>query len=117
VTAVELTQWARVRGDINCRLRRGAWYRVLAVTQNDVVVDVHHEPRPVERAMVRLVRARPARWSVVSRPTDAVQMPISWGAKYGVCPVCQTRAALESLATAKRCDTCNGLFPIDWNEP
>lgn len=115
--AVEPTQWARVRGDVNCRLRRGAWYRVRAVTQNDVVVDVHGDPRLIERPMVRLAQARPVRWSVVSRPVDAAQPPASWGARYGVCPACQTRAAIESLATWRRCDQCHGLFPIDWNEP
>jgi hypothetical protein len=78
MTAVEAWKWARVRGDVNCRLRRGAWYRVLALTTDDVVLDVHHEPHPVQRAMVRLVPSRPARWSVVSRPADAIQLPIDW---------------------------------------
>jgi hypothetical protein len=117
VTAANGATWARVRGDVNCHLRRGAWYRVLALTDNDVVLDVHHEPRPVQRALVRLASSRPARWSGVTRPADAVQLPTAWGVKYGVCPVCQTRSGLESLATSKRCDECNGLFPIDWEEP
>jgi len=113
---LQVMQWARVRGDINCRLRRGAWYKVLALTPAEAVLQVHGAPRSIERSLLRIEQARPHVWSVVPRPADAVKLPpASWGVKYGVCPACQSRASLESLAAEQQCPHCRGLFPIDWD--
>ena len=40
--AVEQLQdaWARLQVDVNCGLRRGAWYPVLRITREDAVLEV-----------------------------------------------------------------------------
>src|SRR5207249_5914912 len=78
----EAPQWARVRGDVNIRLRRGAWYEVVSLTPEQAVVDVNEQQLSVARSFLQIVPLRPQRWSVVARPADAVNLPLSWGATY-----------------------------------
>jgi len=109
-------RWAQVRNDSRCSLRRGAWYNVLKFTRDSVVLDVHHEPRSVSSQLVRIAPEKPMRWSVVRRPDDSVTMPPSWGVRYAVCPHCQSRAELMSMSDQMWCESCHGVFPIDWAE-
>src|SRR2546428_5197036 len=85
-TMPEAPQWARVRGDVNCNVRRGAWYEVVRVSPEDVVLDVNQRTVSIARTSVQIVPIRPQRWSVVARPQDAVNLPLSWGSRYAVWP-------------------------------
>jgi len=109
-------QWARPHSDVNRGLRRGAWYRVLALTPKDVVVDVNHNARTVPREGVEIVTTPPQRWSVVARPPDAVRVPLDWGDWYALCPTCRNRTPIKGHYSTLRCPRCTGLFQIAWDE-
>src|SRR6266849_9766510 len=47
--------WARLRDDVNCGLRRGAWYRVVQLTPGDAVVEVQRKRVNVPRAVLTIV--------------------------------------------------------------
>jgi len=111
----EVPQWARVTSDSNCSVRRGAWYEVLRLTQDAAILEVGQRSVSVPRALVEVVPVRPKRWSVVQRPYDAVELPVAWGSRYGVCPSCRTRARLEQAQTSLRCPRCSGVFPVGWD--
>ncbi|PYO97225.1 MAG: hypothetical protein DMD60_07735 [Gemmatimonadetes bacterium] len=108
--------WARLRVDVNCALRRGAWYRAVRLTRDNVTVDVRRERVPVPRRLVQTIFARPARWSVVPRPSDAVNLPGDWGARYLVCPACQGRAPFSGFPRELPCPHCRGVFTVAWEE-
>jgi len=109
-------QWARLQVNVNCQLRRGAWYRVIRLAPREVVLEVDRKPLPVPRPLLQLTSTRPRRWTVVPRPHNAVGLPPSWN-DYAVCPSCGDRAPLERRPTSMRCLRCNGLFEIAWDEP
>jgi len=113
----EAPQWARVRGDVNCNVRRGAWYEVVRLTPEEVVLDVNQRTVSVTRSSVQVVPIRPQRWSVVARPHDATNLPLSWGSRYAVCPNCRHRSPLRGRATELRCPRCTGVFAIAWDDP
>jgi len=108
--------WARLRVDINCALRRGAWYRVLRLTRDKVTLDVTHENVPMPRGLVKTVFARPTRWTVVPRPSDAINLPSDWGTRYAVCPACQCRAPISGYSLELPCPHCRGVFAVAWDE-
>jgi len=112
----EAPQWARVRGEVNCHVRRGAWYEVLRVTPEDVILDVNRQPVRLERAALEIVPLRPRRWSVVARPRDSVDMPMSWGSRYVVCPGCSHRQSLPGEPAQLQCVMCGGEFAIAWDD-
>lgn len=112
----DVPQWARVRGDVNCTVRRGAWYEVLRLTADEAILDVDTRPFRVARSSLQVVPRRPQRWSVVARPSDAVNMPLSWGSRYGVCPGCRHRAPLKTHPTELRCGRCGGVFSVAWDD-
>ena len=111
-----LLQWARPRADVNRGLRRGAWYRVIALTPNEVVLDVNRNVRIVPREGVEIVAAPPRRWSVVARPPDAVRVPDDWGDWYALCPTCRNRTPIKGHFDTLRCPRCEGVFQIAWEE-
>jgi len=113
----EAPQWARVRGEVNCHVRRGAWYEVLRVTPEEVVLDVNRQPVRLERAALEIVPVRPRRWSVVARPRDSVDMPMGWGSRYAVCPRCCYRQSLPGQPAGLQCVMCGGVFAIAWDDP
>jgi hypothetical protein len=113
----EAPQWARVRGDANYHIRRGAWYEVVRLTPDAVVLDVNRQPVTIGLAAVQIVPVRPERWSVVPRPPDAVNLPLSWGSRYAVCPACRDRAPLKGQRTELVCSRCHGVFPVAWDDP
>lgn len=109
-------QWARLRIDVNCRLRRGAWYRVASLTPGEALLDVNRNQVPVPRGAVRIVSAVPHLWTVVARPRDAKGLPITWGDKYAVCPACRNRAPLKRTPQTMRCARCERVFRVAWEE-
>jgi hypothetical protein len=113
----DVPQWARVRGDVNCNVRRGAWYEVLRLTPDEAILDVDKRPFSVARSSLQVVPLRPHRWSVVARPSDAVNLPLSWGSRYAVCPGCSDRSPLRGQPAELRCGRCSGVFAVAWDDP
>lgn len=109
------TQWARIRATETGQLRRGAWYRVIRLTPSEAVLDVNGTLTPFPRPALEILPTPPSRWTIVARPPHSARLPMSWGARYGVCPNCRTRARLEERATSMRCPKCNGFFDIGWD--
>ena len=109
-------QWARLRADVNCDMRRGAWYRLLRVASLEVVVDVKGKGIPVPRPFVEILATAPQHWTVVPRPENAPRLPASWGPYYVVCPSCRNRAPALGRPASVRCQRGNGLFEVAWNE-
>jgi hypothetical protein len=109
--------WARLRVDVNCALRRGAWYRVVRLTRDQAVLQVTHERVPVERRLLQTVFQQPNEWSVVPRPAESGDLPPRhWGQRYAVCPGCHARAPLSDFPLEMRCPSCRGVFAIAWDE-
>jgi hypothetical protein len=105
-----------VKGDINCRVRRGAWYQVVQLTTDVAVLRSGQRSVSVPRELLHIALGRPRRWSVVRRPYDAVDVPRNWGARYGVCPACTHRMPLDYDQMEARCDRCGVTGPIAWRE-
>jgi len=111
-----ITQYARLDADVNCQLRRGAWYRVLRLAQVEAVLDVARREVIVPREYLQIRPTPPHRWTVVQRPRDAQRVPAHWGGHYGVCPNCRARSPLAGRPPKLRCDRCNGLYDVAWEE-
>jgi hypothetical protein len=109
-------QWARLKGDLKCALRQGAWYRILKLSPTEAVVDVKGKPVPVPRGQLQLSSEPALYWSVVPSPKHP-RFPATWGTRYAVCPNCRDRAKLEGHAESMRCVRCNGFFEIAWDVP
>jgi len=107
-------QFARLRGEANVPLRRGAWYSVVRMTQTDAVLDVHQRMVNVPISLLQIAPRPTGAWSVVPRPPRC-RAPTSWGARYAVCPQCATRAPL-SKGASMRCAKCNGVFDVAWGD-
>lgn len=111
-----LQQWACVRTEIPCGLRRGAWYRVRRLLAREVVLEVHGQPRTLPRAYVTLSLSAPNRWSVVARPVATAGAVTAPAETHAVCPSCCERAALTGRLDSMRCPRCNGLFAVAWGD-
>jgi hypothetical protein len=109
-------RWARLKGDVKCALRQGAWYRILKLTPTEAVVDVKGKPISVSRGQLQLSPEPALYWSVVPSPKHAPRFPPAWGPRYAVCPNCRERAKLEGRPAGMRCNRCNGFFEIAWTE-
>jgi hypothetical protein len=107
--------WARLQADLNCNLRRGAWYRLIKVQGLAAVVDVNRKPVPVVRAFLQLSNTPPRRWTVVPRPSS-VPRSVEIGAFYAVCPSCRDRVPLRGHPTRMLCGRCSVDFAVDWDE-
>ncbi|HWC74275.1 MAG TPA: hypothetical protein VG454_10105 [Gemmatimonadales bacterium] len=112
---MDTPQWARVKGDTNCRIRRGAWYQVLRLTPDAAILAVGQRSLSVPRELLQIEPFRPHVWSVVSRPYDAIDLPIAWGSRYGVCPRCQARMPLQREQRQLQCARCGNTQAIDWS--
>src|SRR2546422_176757 len=66
--ATQQQNWARLRADYGCPLRRGAWYRVVSISPLEAVVDVDQKPVLLPREYLEIVNTRPSRWTVVQEP-------------------------------------------------
>ncbi|PYO40308.1 MAG: hypothetical protein DMD33_17965 [Gemmatimonadetes bacterium] len=95
-------RWARLRDDVRrCRLRRGAWYPVLSLGEDEVVVVVRHESAIVPQVYLEIVTTRPNRWTVIADE------------RYAVCPNCAQRVAVGTLPEQMRCGQCSGVFEFE----
>ena len=112
-----IQQWARLQSDVNVKLRRGAWYRIMKLGPLEATLEVNRRPLTVSRGLLQIAQAAPTRWTVVAIPRNALRIPTSWGDRYGVCPGCRGRAPIEGRPITMRCTRCNGLFEVAWNEP
>ena len=108
-------RWARLREGVQCRLRRGAWYPVLSVGPQAVVLDVCGMSISLHQSYVEQTFARPTRWSIVPRAADAGLMPDSWGAWYAVCPGCAAREPVRQATGTMLCPRCDQRFLIHWS--
>ncbi len=109
-------QWARQKGDDNRGLRRGAWYRVVALTAGDAVLDVNRRRVSLPRGSLQVVAAPPQAWTVVRRPRDAKGLAKDWDDRYAVCPSCRNRAPMKGSPPSLKCPRCDGLFRVAWDE-
>jgi hypothetical protein len=110
-------QWAQLQVDVNCRVRRGAWYRVADLTSGEARLDVNREQIAVPRASLKFVSAPPQHWTIVDRPNDAKSLPARWGEKYyAVCPGCRNRTQLQGAPHTMRCARCECTFRVAWEE-
>jgi len=105
-----------LRDDVNCGLRRGAWYRVVQLTPGDAVVEVQRKRVNVPRAVLTIVAELPTSWTVVTTPPDAKGLATAWQERYAVCPSCRNRAPIRGQPQHLRCPRCNGLFKVGWED-
>jgi hypothetical protein len=111
--------WARLQADLNCQLRRGAWYRLIKMEGLAAVVDVNRNPVPVVRAFVQISSSPPRRWTVVATPRTARAaraLPPDVGSHYAVCPSCRDRVPLHGRPSRMLCRRCNVDFAVAWDE-
>lgn len=109
-------RWGRLQLDVDCNLRRGAWYRVVDLQGMQAVVDVNQKQLPVPRYALEVVTTPPKRWTVVPAPRKAVKLTREFMPSYAVCPNCRERQPLRHRGRTLRCDRCRGTYEIDWNE-
>ncbi len=114
--AVGDPQWARLQSNVHCRLRRGAWYRVVDLTPAEATLDVNREQVPVPRASLKIVSSLPHYWTIVVRPRDAKCLPVLWGDKYAVCPGCRNRTQIKGAPQTMRCPRCDRTYRVAWEE-
>jgi hypothetical protein len=110
-------QWARLRKDKACGLRRGAWYRVVRAEPDSVVLAVRRDEIPVSRDLLEFMSTRPAKWAVVERSLKSLSFLTRWGKRYAVCPCCRHRQVPTGQPRTLRCERCNELFEVAWDEP
>ena len=109
--------YARLREDVNIRLRRGAWYRVLKVEGLKAILQVGDRHVLVAAALLEIVKRPPPRWTVVTQtPSTARKAPRALAERYGVCPSCGDRAALAGRVRRLRCNSCKFEFEVAWDE-
>jgi len=111
-------RWARLQADVNCALRRGAWYRVTQLAGLEAIVDVNRQPQSVPSYLLQIVSTPPRHWTIVPRPSGAARRAASLGARYVVCPSCRERTPLPMRGQPRElgCARCRGVFEIAWNE-
>ena len=107
--------WARLQADLNCNLRRGAWYRLIKAEGLGALVDVKGKPVPVVRAFLQMSTSPPRKWTVVPRP-KSVPRSVQIGDRYAVCPSCRDRVALRGKPNRMLCTRCRVEFAVDWDE-
>lgn len=107
--------WARLQADVNCKLRRGAWYRLIKAQGLAAVVDVKGTPVPVVRAFLQMSDTPPRKWTVVTRPRN-VPLAVQMGDFYAVCPSCRDRVPLRGKPGRLLCGRCRIEFAVDWDE-
>src|SRR5438046_10145062 len=72
-------QWARLKADVKCALRKGAWYRILKLTSTEDVLDVRGKPLSVPRGQVQLSSEPALSWSVEPRTEHPGHCPAHAG--------------------------------------
>ena len=107
--------WARLQADVNCKLRRGAWYRLIKAQGLAAVVDVKGTPVGVVRAFLQMSNSPPRKWTVVPRPRN-VPHSVQVGEYYAVCPSCRDRVPLRGKPGRMLCGRCSVEFAVNWDE-
>jgi hypothetical protein len=107
-----------LQADVNCSLRRGAWYRVRQVNDLEAILEVNRGMQRVPSFLLQVVSTPPRRWTVVRRPKGATRLAALLGPRYVVCPSCRERTPLRTTAEPRMldCDRCRGEFEVAWNE-
>ena len=106
--------FARLQADVDLKIRRGAWYKVLDMSDLEAVIEVNKRPMKVLRAMLEIQQRPPLRWTVVPHPKQSRRPNL--GVEYGVCPSCRTRAPLPARARELTCPRCKQEFEVNWGE-
>ena len=114
---MQAARWARLCEDVDCGVRRGAWYETVSVGQFEVSVAVHGQERTFARDTFEIVSTRPTRWTIVINANNAPVIPARWPRGYAVCPQCAMRQLPMGRPQVLRCDGCNGLYEVAWDEP
>lgn len=110
-------RWARLRVETRCNLRRGAWYRVVEMGNDEVLLNVNGQPQAVSTELVEVQDVPPKRWTVVRSSVPARGLSPVTRDGYVVCPRCQHRAHMPAKTTASlRCPRCNETSAIAWDE-
>ncbi len=109
-------QWARLSQDVDCGLRRGAWYRTASVTSTEVLLFVGGKQRSFSRETMEITAEQPSRWTVVVGLSNSRTIPARWSRGYTVCPGCRMRQLPLGRPRVLRCERCNGLFDVAWDE-
>ena len=105
--------FARLQADVDLKIRRGAWYKVLDMSDLEAIIEVNKRPVKVLRAMLEIQQRPPLRWTVV--PHNGRRAAVL-GVEYGVCPSCRTRAKLPKGAKELQCPRCKQEFGVNWGE-
>jgi hypothetical protein len=109
--------FARLQADVPLKIRRGAWYRVLELTDLQAVIEVNRRRVGVLRAWLEIQQRPPQHWSVVSTPEEHHRKaPPELRGTYGVCPNCRARAPIPKKARTLECKRCRQEFEINWTE-
>lgn len=111
-----IERWARLSDDIDCGLRRGAWYRAIARGWTQALLEVHDERRMVPLEVLELTDQRPDRWTVVAQAANAAVIPNRWSRGYAVCPNCTYRQLPIGRPSRLRCDECGHTYDVAWDE-
>lgn len=106
-------RYARLRADVDTKVRRGAWYKVLATDGLTVTVEVNKRPVKLVKALLEIVDRPPPRWTVVETPAKGRG---KMGERYGVCPSCGERAPLAKKVKRLQCAHCKWEFDVAWSE-
>ena len=109
-------QWARLQTDLNIQLRRGAWYRIRLLGALEAVIEVRGRQLQVPTPFIEVIGKPPRKWTVVSRPRDAVHLPPDWGDRYAVCPSCRERQQIVGRPRLMTCQRCRAEFYVGWKE-
>ncbi len=108
--------WGRLQADLNVKLRRGAWYRVLRIKGLEAVIEVNLRPYTILKALLEISPKPPVRWTVVPVRKQAPAAPAKLGESYGVCPSCTERATLPRRAARHTCPRCRRDYAVAWDE-
>ena len=114
---MQTTQWARLQQDVDCGLRRGAWYPTVVLGWTRVLLDVHGKRRSVPFHYLEIVENRPDYWTVVRRAGNATLIPERWAKGYVVCPSCSYRQLPIGRPAKLRCDHCQEVHEVAWDKP
>ncbi len=110
------TRWARLSQDVDCGLRRGAWYPATLLSQTQVALEIDGRLFAYPVRQLEVTTVPPDRWTVVANVGNASVIPRFWAKGYAVCPRCSSRQLLTGRPPSMRCDACDGLFEIYWDE-
>src|SRR5437870_13529023 len=106
--------FARLQADVPLKMRRGAWYRVIQLTDLQAVIAVNHRKVGVLRAWLEIQPRPPQRWSVGHGSAANRKAPAHLRGTYAACPNCCARPLLpkESSVRTLVCARCEQGFAL-----